>query len=79
MNNKCNNCAKLLTCNKKECNKITFVEAGILDKPQIVKSDDEILAKITKKLGDTMQESLYTIKEAGKRLSEALTIINKLK
>lgn len=36
MNNKCNNCAKFLTCNRKECKKITFVEAGILDRPQVI-------------------------------------------
>lgn len=34
MNNKCNNCAKFLACNRKECKKITFLKAGILDKPQ---------------------------------------------
>lgn len=38
MNNKCNNCAKFLTCNRKSCNKITFVEAGILEKPQILEN-----------------------------------------
>lgn len=34
MNNKCNICAKFLTCNKKECKPITFVKANILDKPK---------------------------------------------
>ena len=34
MNNKCSNCAKFLTCNKEKCKKITFVEAGNLDKPK---------------------------------------------
>ena len=33
MERKCNNCAKFLTCNKQKCKKMTFVEAGILDKP----------------------------------------------
>lgn len=75
MNNKCNNCAKFLTCDKMQCKKITFIEAGILDKPKIIQNDDEILTEIIKKLGDTMQESLYTIKKANERLSEALTII----
>lgn len=37
MNNKCNNCAKFLTCNRKECKKVTFIEAGILDKPKRIK------------------------------------------
>ncbi len=35
MNNKCNNCAKFLTCNRKDCKKMSFIEAGILDKPKI--------------------------------------------
>ncbi len=34
MEKKCNNCAKFLTCNKKECNKISYIEAVILDKPR---------------------------------------------
>lgn len=33
--NKCNNCAKFLTCDRKECNQVTFIQAGILDKPKI--------------------------------------------
>ena len=33
MNNKCNNCAKFLTCDRKDCKRISFVEAEILDKP----------------------------------------------
>lgn len=37
--NKCSICAKFLTCNRKECKKITFREAGILDKPKIKKQD----------------------------------------
>lgn len=37
MNNKCNNCAKFLTCNQKECKKISFIQAGILDRPKIKK------------------------------------------
>ena len=34
MNNKCNNCAKFLTCNRKKCEKISFVEAGMIEKPK---------------------------------------------
>lgn len=30
---KCKVCAKFLTCNRKECKKVSFVEAEILDKP----------------------------------------------
>ncbi|MCI8761187.1 MAG: hypothetical protein HFJ34_08840 [Clostridia bacterium] len=39
MNNKCNNCAKFLTCNRKKCEKISFVKAEILDKPQKIERD----------------------------------------
>lgn len=38
MNNKCNTCAKFLTCNRKECKKITFVQAKILDKPKNIET-----------------------------------------
>lgn len=39
MNNKCNTCAKFLTCKKEKCNKITFVQANIIDKPKITKKE----------------------------------------
>lgn len=38
MNNKCNTCAKFSTCNRQKCNKVTFVEAGIIDKPKNIKN-----------------------------------------
>lgn len=44
MNNKCNNCAKFLTCNRKECKKISFVEAKVLDRPRKIKRNDAIEA-----------------------------------
>lgn len=34
MNNKCNTCAKQFTCSRKECKKVTFVQAKILEKPR---------------------------------------------
>lgn len=37
MNNKRNICAKFLTCNRKDCEKISFVEADLTDKPKKVK------------------------------------------
>lgn len=45
MNNKCNNCAKFLTCNRNECKKISFVEAGILNKPKLIKTEKEGIAR----------------------------------
>ena len=38
MNNKCNTCAKFLTCNRKDCKRITFVQAKILDKPKNIET-----------------------------------------
>ena len=29
---KCNNCAKFLTCDRRQCNQITFLQAGQLDR-----------------------------------------------
>lgn len=39
MNDKCNICAKFLICNRKDCRKVSFVEADILDKPKIKGKD----------------------------------------
>lgn len=61
MNNQCNNCAKFLTCNRKNCNKITFVEAGILDKPKMIKNDNEIVLEALMNFGETMEETYYSI------------------
>ena len=61
MNNQCNNCAKFLACNRKNCNKITFVEAGILDKPKMIKNDNEIVSEALMNIGKTMEETYYCI------------------
>lgn len=41
--NKCNNCAKFLTCDRKECYQVTFLQAGQLDRletnPKYLKID----------------------------------------
>ena len=36
---KCNNCTKFLTCDRKECKQVTFIQAGILDKPKEIKKE----------------------------------------
>lgn len=33
--NKCNNCAKFLTCDRKKCNQVTFLQAGQLERVEI--------------------------------------------
>lgn len=35
--NKCNSCSKFLTCDRRKCEKISFVEAKILEKAKIEK------------------------------------------
>ena len=30
--NKCNNCAKFLTCDRRKCDKVTFLQAGQLER-----------------------------------------------
>lgn len=68
MNNKCNLCAKFLTCNRKDCNKITFVEAGILDKPKTIKKNaDEIVLEAMRSFGKSIHEAGYIIQTIGKK------------
>lgn len=64
MNNKCNTCAKFLTCNKKECKKTTFVQAEILDKPQIIETTTNVNYGITtKEFGEMLQEFAHRLME----------------
>ena len=41
--NKCNNCTKFLTCDRRHCNQVTFLQAGQLDRletnPKYLKID----------------------------------------
>lgn len=30
--NKCNNCAKFLTCDRRQCKQVTFLQVGQLDR-----------------------------------------------
>ncbi len=51
MNNKCNTCAKQFTCSRKECKKVTFVQAGILDKPKRINlKKTDLICKTGKKI-----------------------------
>lgn len=63
MNNKCNICAKFLTCNREECKKISFVEAGILDKPRKIKRNYK-----NRNIG----EFGISMQEAGEQLQKAM-------
>lgn len=58
MNNKCNICAKFLTCNREECNKVTFVQAKILEKPKNIEAIRGTIADFrisTEELGKILQ------------------------
>lgn len=66
MNNKCNICAKFLTCNRKDCKKISFVEAEILDRPRKIKRNYEIRAwadfcMSSKEAGELLQKAMQNI------------------
>lgn len=62
MNNKCNNCAKFLTCSRKQCRKISFVEADILEKPRKIKRNNTIEAWAN--FGISMQEAEKQLQKA---------------
>lgn len=32
MKNRCNNCVKILTCNRTECNQVTYLQANQIDR-----------------------------------------------
>ncbi len=68
MNNKCNNCAKFLTCDRKKCKKITFVKAGIIDKPKIVKRDGNGFIDFMISMQE-MQEAEENLRKAMQRIS----------
>lgn len=37
MKNKCNNCVKFLTCNRTECNQVTYLQANQIDRIEVRK------------------------------------------
>lgn len=44
---KCNNCTKFLTCNRKNCKQVTYLQAGQIEKLEIKKEKSltELLIK----------------------------------
>lgn len=38
---KCNTCTKFLTCDRKECKKVTFYSANIIDKLEVEKLNED--------------------------------------
>ena len=39
--NKCNNCAKFLTCDRRQCNRVTFLQAGQQDRVKVKEKKNE--------------------------------------
>lgn len=69
MNNKCNTCAKFLTCNRKACNKVTFVQAKILEKPKKIETTKSTIVDFrisTEELGKKLQKFTDELIKAAK-------------
>ena len=73
---KCNNCVKFLTCNRTECNQVTYLQANQIDKIEARKRNEKPLEADIRKLTEAMikvgviskqvLESLNTKKQKGK-------------
>lgn len=60
---RCSDCAKFLTCNKQNCEKVTFVKAGIIDRPKKI---------IKKELQELIIESGLSLKKAMGNMADAV-------
>lgn len=69
--NKCNNCAKFLTCDRRKCNQVTFLQAGQLDRLETNPRDLEIYIN-TFTLQNGIEEFRKAICEFGMITKEAL-------
>lgn len=65
--NKCNNCAKFLTCDRRKCNQVTFLQVG-----QIDKIEPELLETLANTLGKDIDYIRYSICQFGMNLKEAI-------
>ena len=67
--NKCNNCAKFLTCDRRKCNQITFLQAGQLDRLEVkqlkidIEYDARLLSDGLSKFGMTLEQALNNLKD----------------
>ena len=61
---KCNNCTKFLTCNRTECNQVTYLQANQIDRVKVKKleiSIEAVFRRLTEamlKVGVTFNELL---------------------
>ena len=67
--NKCNNCAKFLTCDRKECDQVTFLQANQLEKIEYSK---DFLKNNTNILKESFEEFKKFIWEFGMVTKEEL-------
>ena len=67
--NKCNNCAKFLTCDRRKCDQVTFLQANQLEKIEYSK---DFLKNNTNILKESFEEFKKFICEFGMVAKEAL-------
>lgn len=67
--NKCNNCAKFLTCDRRKCDQVTFLQAGQLERLEVnqLKIDIEYDARL---LLDGLSKFGMTLKQASNNLKD---------
>ncbi len=65
--NKCNNCAKFLTCDRRKCDQVTFLQAG-----QIDKIEPELLETLANTLEEDIDYIRYSICQFGMNLKKSI-------
>lgn len=68
MKNKCNNCVKFLTCNRTECNQVTYLQANQIDRIEVrkvvklsIEEDHRRLIEAMIKVGVTSKQILENL------------------
>lgn len=68
MKNKCNNCVKFLTCNRTECNQVTYLQANQIDRIEVrkvvklsIEEDHRRLIEAMIKVGVTSKQILRNL------------------
>ena len=80
---KCNNCAKFLTCDRRKCNQITFLQAGQLERVEVkqlkidIEYDARLLVDGLSKAGITLEQVLNNVKNSCSKMKKSLEEENK--
>lgn len=68
MKNRCNNCVKFLTCNRTECNQVTYLQANQIDRIEVrkvvklsIEEDHRRLIEAMIKVGVTSKQILENL------------------